>query len=132
MIGYITNANISGNTFTNLQEGIRVWDGAYTPGKFAVGTQIHNNSIVDSTLYSVNWLGSNILDATGNWFGESVESAISSKLSGNITYIPYYINADKTLFNTEAVTGDTATATSESPQVTLTDPEEAVTITIED
>lgn len=98
LIGYITNADISGNRFINLQEGIRVWGGSYAPTKCSVGAQIHDNIFTDSLLYGVNMMGSSSLDAVDNWWGDSSgpthlsnPSGIGDRVSDNVNFDPWLV-----------------------------------------
>ena len=70
------------------------------------------------------------VEATNNWWGSAVLKEISSDISENVTFIPYYTNAERTLLST-TLTDGSATIGSSNPQVLITDSTSPVTITIE-
>jgi len=69
------------------------------------------------------------VEATNNWWGSAALKDISSDISENVTFIPYYINAERTLLSNTLADGS-ATLDNTSPQVLITNSTSPVTITI--
>ncbi len=66
---------------------------------------VNNNSITQNiTAIDATTLTSP-LDATNNWWGTSYKPTIESKISGSVSFVPYYINSEKTaLSDVKAIT----------------------------
>jgi hypothetical protein len=60
-----------------------------------------------------------------------VKAAVQLKISDNVIFIPYYINAERTLLGIAPNTAGEATIDSSTPQIVITDATQPVTITIE-
>jgi parallel beta-helix repeat protein len=131
---------ISGNTIYNNVRGVSI-----DKGTEAVA---NNNSIYsnDSTAfsetpfdpYAVYNSGAGVFDATNNWWGTEVNAEIASTISGDVSYIPYYIDTGMNQLSNEVTYSDgvgTATSDTSNPQVVIevvegTQP--AVTVTVTD
>lgn len=94
LLGLVTNAIIGNNTINNVDI---VFRGQLWNGHVSTGTLLNNNSF--NNFNSLQWDGSNPLDATKNWWGTAVKSKIQAKNIGNVNFEPYYVNSTKTLLS---------------------------------
>jgi hypothetical protein len=103
-----TSANSSA-TINNMTISVGIGEGV----RIGVGvnssfSNIHFCRIIDNTIYGVRNLGINFLNATLNFWGSATPN--TSKISGNITYYPFCLNAGCSLNidnETEEFTGNT-------------------------
>ena len=99
----ITNNAITGCTASAaatgvIPAGVRI-AGTFAPALGAV--TIHNNNLSGnqgelSTGYGVYNALTTVIDATNNWWGSADLATITSKISGSVTFGPYYVDAEKT------------------------------------
>jgi hypothetical protein len=99
-----SSATINNMTISvGIGEGVRI--GAGVDSSFS---NIHFCRITNNTIYGVRNLGINILNATLNFWGSATPN--TSKISGNITYYPFCLNAGCSLNidnETKEFTGNT-------------------------
>ncbi len=76
-----SSANIINNNLHNLAEAINFEKDTGT-------ALINNNTFLDNT-HNINYLGTNLLDTTNNWWGSTLQSVIASLVSGNADYTPW-------------------------------------------
>jgi len=91
----ITNLRLNGNKFTNSQIGIDIVD----VDDVSTWT-LTNNKISGNTNTDVSNLGVGTLIATNNYWGSAVNATIKSKISGDVSYEPYWLNEEMTLPST--------------------------------
>jgi len=87
----LTNFNINGNTLHYNSNGILL--------KVASGVVVNNNDLSGNTISAKNDDGANTLVATNNYWGTAVASTIASKMSGLVSYTPYYVDPARTILS---------------------------------
>jgi len=100
LAGYITNTNITHNVISGTNIGVLVTTAENSGSVVPVGTIVNYNSISNNVAYGIQWDGTTLLDATKNWWGTAVLSTIQSKISGNVNFVPYYVDSAMTTLNT--------------------------------
>jgi hypothetical protein len=80
LIGYITDAVVTDNVISGVQEGIRLWNGLYSPSFYPVRVALTDNTFRNNKWGLLNMLGS--LTATSNVFFNNTTNASDNK-SGN-------------------------------------------------
>jgi parallel beta-helix repeat protein len=142
---------ISNNNIYNNNVGIDIEAGAST--KMGENNIIHNNDY-GVVLYNANPAINNnkiennstdgvfrttavsqsgTVNATNNWWGTADETGIQELIYGDVAYDPWYTNEEKTILSNKTVVPDdsgNATVTDENPEVIITDPAQATTVTI--
>ena len=98
----ITNSYIHDNTF-----GITV---GYDVNDTSVVTA-HKNNIIKNSVFGVkSTSGAVTTDATENWWGSSNPADVAAKVSTKVTYLPYYVDEDRTtLSSAPTITSATIT-----------------------
>jgi hypothetical protein len=86
--GTPTIVTITGNTIFGNHDGIAFGLSSTDTSQVTA----HNNNLAGNT-YGVEYEGTTSLDATNNWWGTTVSSAIAALVTGNVTYIPYLNSA---------------------------------------
>lgn len=145
LAGAITHnptATITGNTITNCTDGFVV------DGQTSGAVAMHNNSFsgIATDHYAVKvggpagvssgtdwgtWTGPSTItvDATNNWWGTATSTEIVAKISGNVTFTPWYTNNEMTILSDNTVTNATYSSNVDgqadlpagATEVTLTD-----------
>ena len=110
-----TVAYIEGNTLSTHDLGLLVRD--YTPGGALPDVTAFDNSITGNSRYAA-W-GDALVNAGGNWWGESDPSAVAAVISGTVDYTPWLDVGDDTEPATPGFQGDFSTlwVDDDSPQV---------------
>jgi len=70
LLGDVTGPIITGNTLTDLYYGIHL-RGTFSEEIYPTGVQINNNNIDGNTSYGVKNEGTEVADATNNWWGDA-------------------------------------------------------------
>jgi hypothetical protein len=118
--------SINGSTISNNLEGLYVGSSINTEN-----INVYSNSLINNSEYSVSNFGTGTLNATHNWWGSAVLSTINSTISGNVSFLPYYVDAEMTTLSTTPAANGSATVTNSTPQVVITNSTQNVTVTIE-
>jgi hypothetical protein len=92
--GNTPGANVTNNTIDNLASTKTPADacGVMVEGNTGATTlSIHNNSFTNLSHGIINVVAG-LVDATCNWYGTTDASTITSKIYGNVSYIPYSVS----------------------------------------
>jgi hypothetical protein len=103
--GLVSNATVTGNTIQNVD---RAFSGELTSGVGPTGTLLNDNSF-SSDLSGVFWQGTEVLDATENWWGAASGPLGSTAgppaswgvgtgdaVSAEVDFFPWYTNSGMT------------------------------------
>jgi parallel beta-helix repeat protein len=103
------STNVTGGIISNNGIGI------FNPSEHNSGSTIINNVqiINNSTANLQNDTDALIIDATKNWWGSSEKTAIQAKLTGSVTFEPYYTSSAKTSLSDATYTDATYTSDTE-------------------
>lgn len=116
----IDHITVTGNTISDAYDGISTI-GKRTDGTLwdLTGEDIHinSNSITDSRRHGVNNTSTGTLNATENWWGATDSATIASKISGSVSFDPWYMNSGKTVLSSQ-VSGITINATTKDVSLT--------------
>ena len=96
-----TNAIITGNTFSNNTAGLHV---GYLDND-ASTVVAHNNNFSGETVGVESDAATITVNATNNWWGSAVEADIQAKISGSVSYDPWYLNPSMSVLS-NAISGD--------------------------
>jgi hypothetical protein len=107
--GLVSNATVTGNTIHDVD---RAFSGELTSGVGPTGTLLNDNSF-SSDLSGVFWQGTEVLDATANWWGAANGPLGSTAgppaswgigsgdaVSAEVDFFPWYTNAGMTTLRT--------------------------------
>ena len=94
--GFIVDHQTSGSVAMNLNKITGISSGHYAVK--VGGTKDTNSGTIWGTWSGESTVGVN---AENNYWGSAVKATVQSKLSGNINFEPYYIDAGMTILNTE-------------------------------
>lgn len=106
----ITNSNIVGIRF----EGALNPAGAGTPP--GANNVAHDNVLTGYVLGVANYDAASTVDASNNWWGTPMKSAVEASFTGSVTYAPWYLDAGKTTLSDSDMTGPTVALSTASGQ----------------
>lgn len=92
--GLVSDTIINNNTISGVDTGIKV-DKGKTGSVYPTGTLVNENSITNSETYGLNWLGTDTLNATFNWWGDLDPS---NQVSANVDFDPFAEDTSFTRF----------------------------------
>jgi len=126
-LSYCSNSSFyfSENTLADADYGFYIYSGDN------LNISIYNNSVI-SRIYNVfadNFSAG--INAANNWWGSQFNKVIRSNLSGNISFIPYYTNQEKTILGIAPDANNSVTITDTASRVVISNLTENVTILIE-
>jgi hypothetical protein len=101
--GHITGADIHNNVLTGLYDGIKAF--SYLTAFYPENNAIYRNQITGASNLLVEWAGTTTFDVEENWWGSSA-GPNSAKMSANVDYSPWCLNAACTATGTQNTSGE--------------------------
>jgi hypothetical protein len=88
LIGPNNNVTVQNNFIGNTGTGVATTSGS---AEFASGLVVQNNSLTGNTIAVSNGStdSTNIIDASGNWFGVNTPAGVAMEVSSNVDYTPW-------------------------------------------